>query len=347
MATIGTGVRHINLALQGGGAHGAFTWGVLDRLLDEKRLALEGISGTSAGAMNGAVLLSGFAAGGAPGARRALEQFWTEVSRFAPLALVHRTPIDRLTGNWNTDQSAGLTAIEALFSSVSPYQANPFNFHPLRPIIDKIVDFAALQSGHGLKLFVSATNVRTGRNRIFEHGELTTDTLIASACLPTLFQAVEMGGDPYWDGGYTGNPSLYPLIYGCASKDIAIVQINPMERKGTPKTAAEIINRLNEVTFNAALIAELRAIAFVQRLIEEDNLKGHAVNRLSRIHVHMIGSETDMLALGTSSKYNIDFEFLSHLKELGRSCAENWLTDNWHAVGQNSSLDIRKLLQQD
>jgi NTE family protein len=345
MANNGNGIRHINLALQGGGAHGAFTWGVLDRLLAEEKLAIEGISGTSAGAMNGAVCLSGFVHGGREGARRALDEFWGEVSRYAPMGLVHRTAIDVLKGNWNTDQSAGLAAVEALFNMVSPYQMNPLNFHPLRPILDKIVDFAALQSCRSMKLFVSATNVRTGRNRIFDHSALTCDALIASACLPTMFQAVEMDGDPYWDGGYTGNPALYPIIYGCASKDIAIIQINPMERKGTPKTGVEIMNRLNEVTFNASLIAELRAIAFVQKLIDEDNLKGHAVNRLKKIHVHMIGNDTQMNALGTSSKYNIDREFLEHLKRLGQDCADCWLTEHWQQIGQESSIDISKLLQ--
>lgn len=341
----GNGIRHINLALQGGGAHGAFTWGVLDRLLEEQRLEIEGISGTSAGAMNGAVLVSGYAQGGREGARQALDEYWEEVSRYAPMALVHRSPVDQIQQNWNTDQSPGVAAVEALFSMVSPYQLNPLNFHPLRPILEKIIDFKALQNCRSIKLFVSATNVRTGRNRIFDHAALTCDALIASACLPTLFQAVEFEGDPYWDGGYTGNPALYPLVYGCASKDIAIVQINPMERKGTPKTAAEIMNRLNEVTFNASLIAELRAIAFVQRLIDEDHLQGHAVNRLKKVHVHMIGSESEMLALGTSSKYNIDLEFLLFLKELGRDCAERWLTDHWDCIGKKSSLDIRRLLQ--
>jgi NTE family protein len=338
------GIKRINLALQGGGAHGAYTWGVLDRLLEEERLAIEGISGTSAGAMNGAVMVSGFAQGGRDGAKAALDEFWTEVSSFAPIALVHASAVDKVMGNWNTDQSPGVAAVEALFAVVSPYQLNPFNFHPLRPILEKIVDFEALQGCHAIKLFVSATNVRTGRNHIFDHASLTCDALIASACLPTMFQAVEYNGDPYWDGGYTGNPALYPLIYGCASKDIAIVQINPLERTGTPKTAAEIMNRLNEVTFNASLIAELRAIAFVQRLIDEDHLKGHAVNRLSKVHVHMIGCEDDMRSLGTSSKYNIDLEFLLFLKGLGRDCADRWLKDHWDTIGADSSIDIKKLL---
>jgi len=340
------GHKHLNLALQGGGAHGAYTWGVLDRLLEEERLALEGISGTSAGAMNGAVLVSGYAKGGRDGARKALSDFWHAVSEYAPIALVHRTPLDRARDNWNTDQSPGVSALEALFSAVSPYQLNPFNWHPLRPILEKIVDFTALQNCRSLKLFVSATNVTTGRNRIFDHAGLTIEALIASACLPTMFQAVEIEGDAYWDGGYTGNPALYPLIYGCASKDIAIIQVNPLVREGTPKTAAEIMNRLNEVTFNASLLAELRAIAFVQRLIEEDNLKGHAVNRLNRVHVHMIGDPDHMKALGTSSKYNIDLEFLLYLKGLGRDRTDLWLAEHWDQIGKESSLDIRNLLAQ-
>jgi len=338
------GHKHINLALQGGGAHGAYSWGVLERILEEERLTIEGICGTSAGAMNGAVMVAGFAQGGREGAKAALEEFWTEVSRYAPMAFVHRTAVDKAMGNWNTDTSPGVMAIEAMFSVVSPYQTNPLNFHPLRPILEKIVDFKALQTCRAMKLFVSATNVRTGRNHIFDHDKLTLDALIASACLPTMFQAVELDGDPYWDGGYTGNPALYPLVYGCASKDIAIIQINPIERSGTPKTSAEIMNRLNEVTFNASLLAELRAIAFVQRLIEEDNLKGHAVNRLKRVHVHMIGSEEDMRSLGTSSKYNIDLEFLLFLRDLGRNATDRWLKEHWDTIGVDSSIDIRKLL---
>jgi len=337
------GIRHVNLALQGGGAHGAFSWGVLDRLLEQDGLQIEGVSGTSAGAMNGAAMLSGFTRGGKEGARKALDEFWQAVSLYSPIALVHRTPIDKLMNNWNTDQSPSVAAFETLFSIVSPYQLNPINFHPLRPIIEKLIDFKALQACKQMKLFVSATNVRTGRNRIFDHHNLTPDALIASACLPTMFQAVEIDGDPYWDGGYTGNPALYPLIYQCATRDIAVIQVNPIERPGVPQTAGEIMNRLNEVTFNFSLMAEMRAIAFVQRLIDEDQLKGHEVNRLKRVHVHMIGDEADMLALGLSSKYNIDMEFLNYLKELGRKCADEWLHAHWDDLGKRSSIDIRKI----
>ncbi len=276
-------------------------------------------------------------------ARRALDEFLEAVSAYAPVGLVHRSPFDQITDNWNTDQSPSVAGFEALFSMVSPYQLNPMNFHPLRPIIEELVDFKAVQSGTHLKLFVSATNVRTGRNRIFDHKTLTADALIASACLPTMFQAVEIEGDPYWDGGYTGNPSLYPLVYNCASHDIAVVQINPLERPGVPKTAGEIMNRLNEVTFNFSLMAEMRAIGFVQRLIEQDDLKGHAVNRLRNIHVHMIGDEEAMLSLGMSSKYNIDFEFLNYLKDLGRNCAGQWLHAHWDDLGKRSSIDIGKI----
>jgi NTE family protein len=343
MANGNNGIRHVNLALQGGGAHGAFTWGVLDRLLEEDGLQIEGISGTSAGAMNGVVMMSGFAKGGKEGARKALDDFWQAVSSYSPIGLVHRSPFDKAMGNWNTDQSPGVAAFEALFSLVSPYQMNPTNFHPLRPILEEVVDFEALQSCPTMKLFVSATNVRTGRNVIFDHTSVTLDALIASACLPTMFQAVQIDGDPYWDGGYTGNPALYPLVYNCASRDIAVVQINPIERPGLPMTAGEIMNRLNEVTFNFSLMAEMRAIAFVQRLIEEGDLKGHEVNRLKRIHVHMIGDEEAMLALGMSSKYNIDLEFLNYLKELGRKCAEKWLSAHWDDLGKRSSIDIRKI----
>jgi NTE family protein len=336
------GRKTINLALQGGGSHGAFTWGVLDRLIEEERLWIEGISGTSAGALNAAILAQGFVKrGGRQGARDELDYFWGKVSELARFSPVHRSAFDHVLGNWNIDGSPGSVWLDLVERLFSPYQLNPMNLNPLRDLLTDHLDIAAIQACDPLKLFVCATNVETGHARIFTRDEVTLDALLASACLPFTFQAVEIDGVPYWDGGYMGNPVIFPLIYYCDSRDVALVQINPLVRKGTPRSATEIANRLNEISFNSALIAEMRAIAFVQRLIEDKNLKGKAVARLKHMRIHMIGNEGKMRALGVTSKMNADLDFLLYLKELGRTTAEEWLKANWAAIGERSSLDIR------
>ena len=258
-------VRTVNLALQGGGAHGAFTWGVLDRLLEEGQLRIEGISGTSAGAINAAVLAQGHIKGGAQGARAELDLFWRRVSELGWLSPVHRGWYERAMGTWNLDESPSSIWLDQLSHIVSPYQSNPLNLSPLRDLLAGMLDWQALCSPDSIKLFITATNVRTGQARVFERSDLTLDALLASTCLPQFFQAVIIDGEPYWDGGYMGNPSLWPVIYKCQSRDIVIVEVNPLTRDGVPRTAAEITNRLNEITFNASLIRELRAIAFAAR----------------------------------------------------------------------------------
>ena len=337
-----TGIKTINLALQGGGSHGAFTWGVLDRLLEEERLSIEGISGTSAGAMNAAILAQGFVKrGGRQGARDELAFFWRKVSELARFSPVHRSPFDLVLGNWNIDGSPGSLWLDLLEHVFSPYQLNPMNLNPLRDLLADHLDVPAIQDCDRLKIFICATNVETGHARVFKRHEVTLDVLLASACLPFSFQAVEIDGTPYWDGGYMGNPVIFPLIYYCDSRDVAIVQINPLLRKGTPRTATEIVNRVSEISFNSSLIAEMRAIAFVQRLIEGDHLKGKAVGRLKRMHIHMIGAEDKMRGLGVTSKMNADLDFLLYLKGLGRATAEAWLKANWDDIGHRSSIDIR------
>ena len=334
--------KTINLALQGGGSHGAFTWGVLDRLLEEDRLWVEGISGTSAGALNAAILAQGFVKrGGRQGARDELDHFWGRVSELARFSPVHRSAVDHVLGNWNIDGSPGSVWLDLVERVFSPYQLNPMNLNPLRDLLTDLLDVTAIQACDPLKLFVCATNVETGHARIFTRDEVTLDALLASACLPFAFRAVEIEGVPYWDGGYMGNPVIFPLIYYCDSRDVAIVQINPLVRKGTPRSATEIVNRVSEISFNSSLIAEMRAIAFVQRLIEGKHLKGKAVARLKRMHIHMIGNEEKMRALGVTSKMNADLDFLLYLKQLGRTTAEEWLKANWAAIGERSSLDIR------
>jgi NTE family protein len=330
----------VDLALQGGGAHGAFTWGVLDRLLEEPWLRIDGISGTSAGAMNAAVLIDGHAESGAAGARAALETFWRSVSRAALLSPLRRTPLDLLLGRWTLDYSPAFVAMDLASRLFSPYDLNPRGFNPLREILAASIDFERLAQSP-IKLFVTATNVRTGRGRVFRNSVITPDVLLASACLPTLFQAVEIGGEAYWDGGYSGNPTITPLVRECAADDTILVQINPVERPGTPRTARDILNRLNEVSFNAVLLKELRMIALLREVAEPGDCEGA---RWADMRIHRIAS-AQMTALGYSSKLNAEWEFLCMLRDEGRRAAESFLAAHGENLGRRSSLDLGALLE--
>lgn len=335
--------RRINLALQGGGAHGAFTWGVLDRLLEDERIQIEGISGTSAGAMNGAVMAEAFLEGGRHAARAALDHFWRRVSSYAAFSPVQVMPWDRINGNWNLDRSPGYFWLDTLFRVFSPYQFNPVNLNPLRDLLEETIDIGKVRACEQMKLFVCATNVRTGKIRIFNNEDVTIDALLASACLPMMFQSVMIDGDAYWDGGYMGNPAIFPLIYDCDSRDVVIVEVNPLTREGVPKSAAEIINRVNEISFNSSLMREMRAIAFVTKLIEDDTVEGSSVARLKKMLIHQISPGETMEKLGVASKFNPDFEFLSSLKRFGRERTAAWLAENFEALGERSSIDIREV----
>lgn len=266
------GQRVVNLALQGGGSHGAYTWGVLNRLLEEDRLLIEGISGASAGAMNAIALAQGYTAGGRTGAKKSLHDLWENVSDMHVFSPVQRTPVDALMGNWSLNNSPSYTAFDLLSRVASPYQLNPLGINPLRVMLRNLIDFRAVRACKSIAIFISATAVKTGRARVFKRSELTADIVTASACLPTLYQAIEIGGEAYWDGGYVGNPVLWPLIYHCNSRDIVIVQINPVCRDELPTTAAEIRNRIDEITFNSSLMSEMRAISFVSKLLENGSL---------------------------------------------------------------------------
>ncbi|MBX9700387.1 MAG: patatin-like phospholipase family protein, partial [Acetobacteraceae bacterium] len=265
------GTRIVNLALQGGGAHGAFTWGVLDRLLEERaRIGIEGISATSAGAMNAACVAYGMARGGPEEARAVLERFWMRISDRAALSPLQPSWIDRMQANWGLHWSPSYLAFDLVTRLFSPYEFNPLNLNPLRDVLEECVDFAFLREAPcPMKLFLSATNVRTGRVKVFEKSELSADAVLASACLPFLFHAVEIGGEAYWDGGYMGNPAIFPLIYGCESRDVVVVHINPTMRAEVPRTARDILNRVNEISFNSSLMREMRAIQFVTDLIDQ------------------------------------------------------------------------------
>lgn len=334
--------RLIDLALQGGGAHGAFTWGVLDRLLEEGDLEIEGISGTSAGAMNAAVLASGYIAGGAAGAKAALEEFWRRVAWAAQVSPFRRTPLDIMLGRWTLDTSPAFIAYDLTSRLISPYALNPQGTNPLRDILAESIDFTQLAAAP-IRLFVTATNVRTGCGRVFANGELTPDVLLASACLPMLFQAIEIDNEAYWDGGYSGNPTITPLVRVCTSSDTILVQVNPVERPGTPRSAREIFDRLNEVSFNAPLLKELRMIAVLRQVSDPGNCEGA---RWAGMRIHRIASPL-MLDLGSSSKLNGEWDFLTMLRDEGRRCAEEFLTVHGNDIGHRSTLDLDVLLDAD
>ena len=329
----------IDLALQGGGAHGAFTWGVLDRLLEEPRLQIEGISGTSAGALNAAVLVHGHAAGGPQGAKAALEDFWRRVSRAATFSPFRRTPLDMMLGRWTMDTSPVFLAFDMAARVFSPYDLNPRGANPMRNILAESVDFGHLAQS-SIRLFVTATNVRTGRGRVFRNADLSPDVLLASACLPTLFQAIEIDGEAYWDGGYVGNPTITPLVRECASSDTVLVQVNPVERPGTPRSAREIVDRLNEVSFNSPLMKELRLIAVLRQVADAGDCEGA---RWAGMRIHRIASEM-MVELGYSSKLNAEWEFFCMLRDEGRRCAEIFLQKHIEDLGRRSTFDLDSLL---
>jgi NTE family protein len=344
VATVKAETSHLDLvlidfALQGGGAHGAFTWGALDRLLEEPWLQIDGISGTSAGAMNAAVLVDGHAEGGADAARSALEKFWRRVSRAALLSPLRRGFLDVLLDRWSLDHSPVFVAMDMMARLFSPYDLNPGGFNPLRQILAECIDFERLGRAP-IKLFVTATNVRTGQGRVFRNHEITTDVLLASACLPTMFQAVAVEGDNYWDGGYSGNPTITPLVRECKSHDTILVQINPVERPGTPKTAREILNRLNEVSFNAVLLKELRMIALLRQIADPGDTEGAI---WAGMRIHRVASDL-MVNLGSSSKLNAEWDFLCMLRDAGRAAAESFLAAHGADLGRRSSYDVDLLL---
>ncbi|HZW22701.1 patatin-like phospholipase family protein [Noviherbaspirillum sp.] len=331
----------IDLALQGGGAHGAFTWGVLDRILEDGRLRIDGISGTSAGAMNAVVLADGYSRGGGPdGARKALRHFWRAVSRITRLSPLQRSPLDHLMGNWTLDSSPGYLALQMAGAFVSPYQFNPFNINPLRDLVHRLVDFDRVRSCEALHVFISATNVRTGKARIFRRGELDADRVMASACLPQLFHAVEIDGEAFWDGGYMGNPALFPLVDETDAHDLIIVQINPIVREDLPHSATEIMNRLNEITFNASLVREISSILLLKKLIDEEHVTRV---RYTDMRLHKVSADAELMGLSVSSKLNAEWGFLEYLHRVGYRAANEWLDMNFSSLGHTSTLDLASI----
>ncbi|MES2711106.1 MAG: patatin-like phospholipase family protein [Pseudomonadota bacterium] len=335
--------KRISLALQGGGTHGAFTWGVLERLLEDERLEIDGVSGTSAGAINATLVVQGLIKGGAPGAIAVLDEFWRAIGAGLAMSPLQSTPLEKAIWGYDLTYSLAYRTFDVMARMLSPYQMNPFPFdwNPLRQALERHIDFPMLrETAKAPRLFVSATNVRTGKPRIFSRREITPEALLASACLPQVFKAVEIDGDPYWDGGYLGNPALWPLYEQGGPPDLMLVMLNPLVRDEIPTNASDIVNRLNEITFNGSLMAEMRAIDFVQRLLDTGRLEQP---RYRRLFIHVVEDEDRMRGFKLSTKFNGDWEFLSTLRQYGREAADRWLREHFDKLGRESSADVRAM----
>jgi len=329
--------KPINLALQGGGAHGAFTWGVLDQLLEDGRVEIEGISGTSAGAVNAIMLADGLIRGGPDEARRRLADFWRAVSVDGHLPDLQRSVIERL---FPIVRREGLW-VGAVARMLSPYDLNPLNLNPLKELIDRFVDFDGVRRDQGRELFISATNVETGNLRVFTRAEVSAEVVMASAALPLLFRAVEIDGVPYWDGGYSGNPAVLPFLRTTATEDALIVQINPRNRRKVPTRAREIMSRVNEISFNASLLSELRGVAFVNCLIDQGRLpRGTRPGEFRRLRLHRIGMEDFDEPLDARSRLNTDYEYFEMLHKLGQRATRRFLDTHFDDIGRRSTIDL-------
>lgn len=333
------GKKHLAIAMQGGGAHGAFTWGVLDRLLQEKDLVVEGVSGTSAGAMNAMSTAQGIIEGGNQGAREFMDRYWSIMSERGRTSPFKPGVLDVLMGKYTMHNSPGFLAFDFISKIMSPYQLNPAGTDPLKDLCLELFDFDKLNNNKTVKIFMAATHVYTGKIKIFSNvnEELCIDALLATACLPTIHNAVMVKGEYYWDGGFSANPAIYPLIYNCGTSDMLIIKLNPTHRPRLPVTAAEIGDRLNEINNNLSIMREMRSMHFITRLIDSGVVKP---GTLKRLLIHLIEDEAVFQDLGWSSKLNTDMEFLLHLKEAGRIAADKWLEKNWDKVGKEGTADV-------
>lgn len=333
--------KTVTLALQGGGTHGAFTWGVLDELLGDERLTIEAISATSAGAINGALLVCGMAAGGRDGARALLARFWHHMADLSLASPLQPTPVDRLIPGWGLQCSPVYQWGEAVLRLFSPYQLNPLDINPLRAMLRGLLDFDTLRRDPPIALYVSATNACTGKVRIFAPEEMCEDVLLASTCLPHLFRAVEIEGESYWDGGYVANPAIYPLMRHGRTTEVVIVQVTPIANHQVPVTADAILHRINEISFNSSVMREMHALAFITRLMDSgwiDRMAG-----LRRTHIHMIQDEGLMSSLHASSKFNAEPAFLDMLFATGRAAAAEWLARHYDTIGKASTIDVSEV----
>jgi len=329
----------VNLALQGGGSHGAFTWGVMDKILEDGRLNIDGLSATSAGAMNAGVYAYHHMIGGKDGARQGLHDFWQRISKEGDKT---RNPMDDVFEAMNLNMLSSASMFETVSRLMSPYEFNPFNLNPLKDVLSASIDFDKLHHCTTTKLRICATNVRSGKIKIFHNDEITTDVLLASACLPQLFQAVAIDGEHYWDGGYMGNPAIYPMFVGMESSDVIIIHVNPIERTDLPKTSPEIMNRLNEISFNSTLMREMRAVKFIRDIMDGDWIKDEHKHKLRYIFMHSIRDDASMGKLAVASKSNTKWSFLTGLRDRGRTTAEQWLAENFDQVGKRTTIDVEK-----
>ncbi len=339
--------KTINLALQGGGAHGAFTWGVLDMLCEDGRVDIDGISATSAGAMNAAVYTAGIMEGGLDGARQKMHDFWEDISDsgkfYSPIKPTFwEAFMGGGTGAMN--QNMSYLWFENFTKTFSPYDFNPLNLNPLRDVLQFHVDFDKIHACDSVKLFICATNVKTNKLKVFKNEQVGCEEVMASACLPMLFQAIEIEGEHYWDGGYMGNPAIHPLVYDTTTDDIMVVNVNPIAREDIPKKSQEIFNRINEIAFNSSLIHEMRAIAFVKKLVEQDWIKDEHKDHFNftELRLHAIGADETTKDYSVASKLSPKWSFLTELRDKGREATKEWLDRHYDDLGTRSTLDIEK-----
>jgi NTE family protein len=332
--------KTINLALQGGGSHAAFVWGILDALLEDGRIEFDSVTATSGGAMNAVVLAHGLRVGGKEGARIALHDFWQSIAKsgelYSPSKLMPWESFLQVSHM----QSTSYIIFDYMTKLYSPYQFNPFNINPLKEVLAEHIDFDALKTSSPIKVFLSASNVRTGKVKIFEKEEISIDATLASACLPFLFQAVEIDGEAYWDGGYMGNPALFPVIYQSSHPDILILHVNPIYRENIPETAADILSRVNEISFNSSLLRELRAMKFITQMLDNGWIKEEYQPQLKRLYLHAIRAEEVMTPYTVASKLNVEWHFLMELFEKGRIQGLQWLKNNYASLGKKSTVSF-------
>ncbi len=308
---------------------------MLDRILEDGRLTFDGITATSAGGINAVALADGLAAGGREGARESLRTFWKKMSEMASKSIIAPSLFDQMNPNFGLEHTPGYVFVDVLSRILSPYQLNPFDINPLRDLLNEVINFERVREQKVVKLFLSATNVRSGKVKVFAREEVTADSVLASACLPFMMRAPEIDGEAYWDGGFMGNPAIFPVIYGCEARDVVMVHLTPTERPELPTNSRQIINRMQEISFNSSLMREMRAIAFVTKMIDDGKLTGG-----KRMLIHLIEAEDIIRELSGSSKMNGTWKFLTHLFEIGRERADKWLAANYDSVGVDSTVDL-------
>ena len=336
--------KKILLALQGGGAYGAFTWGVLDRLLEEENLEVVAVSGTSAGAVNASLLAYGLTIGNRQTAREKLGLFWRKIAEWGMFSLFQPTWLDKMVSRGNMDFNPFYQSWGMISSFLSPYQLNPFDINPLKNILNETIDFEKVCSNQKIKLFLSATNVRTSQLRVFDTHEITVNTVLASACVPQIYKAVEINGEHFWDGGYVGNPSLFPLLWEHDCNDLMVVQIEPTNYPKLPTNAHDIVDRAYDISFNTSLMREIRVINSLNRLVDHGfDYDG----QLEKVNIHFINTGEDLNNLDGSGKLNVSWDYLTYLRDFGQKNADSWIKENYDNIGVKSTFDVEKYFGSD